>query len=78
LALAILSAFVDARRAALPASRTSVPTVPRDASPLYEPVYCDNFGQAANRRTPACAPDFSNRFRTAILQTRMAPVERNG
>jgi len=44
LALAILSAFVDARRAALPASRTSVPTVPRDASPLYEPVYCDNFG----------------------------------
>ena len=44
LALAILSAFVDARRAALPASRTSVPTVLRDASPLYEPVYCDNFG----------------------------------
>src|SRR2546423_9308760 len=44
LALAILSAFVDARRAALPASRTSVPTVPRDASPRYEPVYCDNFG----------------------------------
>jgi len=44
LALAILSAFVDARRAALPASRTSVPTVPRDASPLYEPVDCDNFG----------------------------------
>ena len=44
LALAILSAFVDARRAAAPQIRTSVPTVPRDASPLYEPVYCDNFG----------------------------------
>ena len=44
LALAILSAFVDAQRIATPRSRTSVPTVPRDANPLYEPVCCDNFG----------------------------------
>src|SRR6266436_5630861 len=44
LALAILSAFVDAQRIASPASITSVPAVPRDANPLYEPVCCDNFG----------------------------------
>ena len=44
LALAILSAFVDAQRIASPASSTSVPAVPRDATPLYEPVCCDNFG----------------------------------
>ena len=44
LALAILSAFVDAQRIASPASITSVPTVPRDTNPLYEPVCCDNFG----------------------------------
>jgi hypothetical protein len=44
LALAILSAFVDAERLAAPASKTSVPTVSRDANPLYEPVCCDNFG----------------------------------
>src|SRR5712692_10390979 len=44
LALAILGAFVDARRVALPGRRTSVPAVPRDANPLYEPVSCDNFG----------------------------------
>jgi len=44
LALAILSAFVDAQRIASPRSTTSVPTVPRDANPLYEPVCCDNFG----------------------------------
>ncbi len=44
LALAILSAFVDAQRIASPTSSTSVPAVPRDASPLYEPVCCDNFG----------------------------------
>ena len=44
LALAILSAFVDARRLSAPSSRTSVPTVSRDANPLYEPVCCDNFG----------------------------------
>jgi len=44
LALAILSAFVDAQRISSPASITSVPAVPRDANPLYEPVCCDNFG----------------------------------
>jgi hypothetical protein len=44
LALAILSAFIEARRAGEPASRPSVPGVPRDANPLYEPVCCDNFG----------------------------------
>jgi hypothetical protein len=43
LALAILSAFVDAQRIAAPRSTTSGPTVPRDANPLYEPVCCDNF-----------------------------------
>ena len=44
LALAILSAFVDAQSINAPSSRTSVPIVPRDANPLYEPVCCDNFG----------------------------------
>jgi hypothetical protein len=44
LSLAILSAFVDAQRLAAPSSRTSVPSVSRDADPLYEPVCCDNFG----------------------------------
>ena len=44
LALAILSAFVDAQHINAPSSRTSVPIVPRDANPLYEPVCCDNFG----------------------------------
>ena len=44
LPLAILSAFVEAQRVAAPQSRTSVPTVSRDANPLYEPVCCDNFG----------------------------------
>jgi hypothetical protein len=44
LALAILSAFVDAQRLAAPSSRTSVPTVSRDVNPLYAPVCCDNFG----------------------------------
>jgi hypothetical protein len=44
LALAILSAFVDAQRISTPLTATSVPTVPRDANPLYEPVCCDNFG----------------------------------
>ena len=43
LPLALLSAFVEAQRMAAPSSRTSVPTVPRDASTLYEPVCCDNF-----------------------------------
>jgi hypothetical protein len=43
LPLAILSAFVDAQRITAPSSRTSVPAVPRDANPIYEPVCCDNF-----------------------------------
>jgi hypothetical protein len=43
LSLAILSAFVDARRKSAPAAMTSVPAVPRAANPLYEPVSCDNF-----------------------------------
>jgi hypothetical protein len=44
LPLALLSAFIDAQRIAAPSSKTSVPTVPRDASTLYQPVCCDNFG----------------------------------
>jgi hypothetical protein len=43
LALAVLSAFVDARRFTAPSSRTSVPIVPRDANPIYDPVCCENF-----------------------------------
>jgi len=43
LALAILSAFVDAQHIAAPSSRTSVPTAPTNASALYEPICCDNF-----------------------------------
>jgi hypothetical protein len=43
LALAILSAFVEAQRISIPSSRTSVPAVPQDANPLYEPVCIDNF-----------------------------------
>ena len=43
LALAILSAFVEAQRISEPESRTSVPTVKATASDLYEPVSIDNF-----------------------------------
>src|SRR5229473_6900375 len=43
LPLAILSAFIDAQRVAAPSSSTSVPTVPREASALYDPVLTDNF-----------------------------------
>jgi hypothetical protein len=43
LALAILSAFVDVQRVTAPSSSTSVPTVPRDARALYEPLLTDNF-----------------------------------
>ena len=43
LALAILSAFVDAQRRSAPLNRTSVPAAPRAANPLYEPACCDNF-----------------------------------
>jgi hypothetical protein len=42
LSLAILSALVDARLAATPSNR-SVPFVPREPNPLYEPVMTDNF-----------------------------------
>jgi len=44
LALAILSAFVEAQRISAPLSRPSVPAVRPDANPLYEPVCSDNFG----------------------------------
>jgi hypothetical protein len=43
LALAILSAFVEARRVSAPSSRPSVPAVPQHSNPLYEPVCSDNF-----------------------------------
>jgi len=43
LALAILSAFVDVQRVTAPSSSTSVPTVPREASALYDPLLTDNF-----------------------------------
>ncbi len=44
LALAILSAFVEAQRISAPSSRTSVPAVRRDADSLYESACVDNFG----------------------------------
>jgi hypothetical protein len=44
LALAILSAFVEARRLSAPSSGTSVPMAPQNVSPLYEPMLSDNFG----------------------------------
>ena len=43
LALAILGAFVEAQHVSAPTSKTSVPVVPQDANPLYEPVCSDNF-----------------------------------
>ena len=43
LALAILSAFVEAQRISAPSIRTSVPTVPQEATALYEPICSDNF-----------------------------------
>jgi hypothetical protein len=43
LPLAILMTFVEAQRASTPSIRTSVPTVRSEASPLDEPVSCDNF-----------------------------------
>ena len=43
LALAILSAFVEAQRVSSTPSRTSVPPVPQRANPLYQPVCSDNF-----------------------------------
>ena len=43
LALAILSAFVEAQRVSTSAPRTGVPTVPQAATAWYEPMYSDNF-----------------------------------
>src|SRR5579863_2778337 len=43
LPLAILSAFVDARRVSVPPVGTSVQTAQSAAKPLYEPVCCENF-----------------------------------
>ena len=43
LALAILSAFVEARRASEPETRTSVPAVSRSMWEFYEPMPTDNF-----------------------------------
>jgi hypothetical protein len=44
LALAILSAFVEAKRISAPSSRTSVPLTKGNLDALCEPVCCDNFG----------------------------------
>jgi len=44
LALAILSAFIEAQRTRAPESRTSVPVVRRDTGSLYEPLFVDNIG----------------------------------
>jgi len=43
LALAILSAFVEAQQISTPVSRPSVPAALPDPNPLYEPVLSDNF-----------------------------------
>jgi hypothetical protein len=43
LALAILSAFVEAQQASEPERRTSVPTVSRSVWEFYEPLPTDNF-----------------------------------
>ena len=43
LSLAILSAFVDARRKSACPVLTIVPAAPRAANPLHEPLNCDNF-----------------------------------
>jgi hypothetical protein len=43
LSLAILSAFVDARRKSARPSLTIVAAAPLATNPLYEPVCCDNF-----------------------------------
>jgi hypothetical protein len=43
LPLAILGAFIDARRASVTSNRTSVPAVPHHTSAFYEPNCCDNF-----------------------------------
>jgi hypothetical protein len=43
LSLAILSAFVEARRVSAPSSRPSVPGTPRRVETFYEPICSDNF-----------------------------------
>jgi hypothetical protein len=43
LALAILSAFVEAQRITAPSSRPTVPSVERHADGLYQPMLSDNF-----------------------------------
>ncbi|MGH6714233.1 MAG: hypothetical protein ACREEK_35415 [Bradyrhizobium sp.] len=43
LALAILSAFVEALHVSKPLGRPSVPAVRLDLNPLYEPILSDNF-----------------------------------
>lgn len=43
LALAILSAFVDAQRASAPSIRTSVPAAPREVNPFHEAACRGNF-----------------------------------
>ena len=43
LALAILSAFVDAQRTVAPRTRTSVPLVPRGTDEVSTPICSDNF-----------------------------------
>jgi hypothetical protein len=43
LALAILSAFVEAQRISEPESRPSVPTIKVSASDFYEPLSIDNY-----------------------------------
>jgi hypothetical protein len=43
LAIAILRAFVSARQASAPSTRSSVPCAPRAAGDYYQPMCCDNF-----------------------------------
>lgn len=43
LALAILSAFVEAQSIGAPVARTSVPETPQGRSSLYQPLCTDNF-----------------------------------
>ena len=43
LALAILSAFVEAQRVSAPSSRSSAPSATQRADILYEPIFSDNF-----------------------------------
>ena len=51
LPLAILSAFVDAQRVSAPSRRTSVPTVPREATPLYAAALLRQFRVSSKQRS---------------------------